>query len=166
MPGRGISVLKVWTDLKRHKPERIERARLNNRHVFGGFDRRPSDVGTGATADVRRAVFYFTANRVQQVEILQRLQQTKRIATTNENRIRLLNRFVWIGYRMCGLDGIAHCRNARLRFGCIAVAFEKCERKEKNFSSVAEKAFDLLLDVIEVTATVNRGIADQQDSRC
>src|SRR5215470_6626328 len=115
VPGIGIWVLKMWTDLERHESKRIERAWLNDRHVFGGFDRRPSDVGAGATADVRRAAFYFAANRVQQVEILQRLQQTKRIATANENRIRLIDRFVWIGYRMRGLERVAHCRNARLR---------------------------------------------------
>src|SRR5262245_23779302 len=166
MPGVWIRVLKVWTDLKRHEPERIERAWLNNRHVFGGFDRQASDVGASATADVRRAASYFAANRVQQLEILQRLQQTKRIAATDEDRTCLLNRYVWIGYCMDCFERVAHCRKARLRFGCTAVAFEKCERKEKNFSNAAEKGFDLLLDVIEVTATINRGIANQQDSWC
>src|SRR5262249_47252114 len=127
------------TDLKRHQSQRIERARLDNWHVLGGFDRRASDVGTGATADVRRAASYFAANRVQQIEILQRLQQTKCIAATNEDRIRLLNCFVWIGYCMGCFQRVAHCRKARLRFGCITVAFEKGEREEKNSSGAAEK---------------------------
>src|SRR6516162_4887005 len=166
MPGIGIWVSKVWTDLKRHESKRIERAWLNDRHVFGGFDRRPSNVGAGATPDVRRAAFHFAANRVQQVEILQSLQQTKRIAATNENRIRLLNRFVWIGCCMDCLERVAHCLNARPRFGRVIVAFKKCERKEKNSCSAPEKAFDLLLDVIEVTTPIDRGIAHQQDSRC
>jgi hypothetical protein len=48
--------------------------------------------------------------------------------------------------------------------GRISVAVEKCERKEKNFSGASEKAFDLLFDVIEITATVNSGVADQQNS--
>ena len=73
--GIGIRVLKMRTDLKRHKPKRVERAWLNNRHVLGGFDRRPGDVGAGAAADIRRAASSLLTNRVQQIEILQRLHK-------------------------------------------------------------------------------------------
>ena len=50
-----IRILKMRANLKRHQTQRVERAGLHNRHVLGGFDRRTSDVGTGATADIRRA---------------------------------------------------------------------------------------------------------------
>src|SRR4030095_10784320 len=108
------------TDLKRHQSERVERTWLDNWHVLRGFDCRPSDVGAGATADVSRTAFYLLANRVQQVEILQRLQQAKRIAATNEDRIRLLNGMVRIGYRVSRFDRVPHYGKARFRLRRIS----------------------------------------------
>jgi hypothetical protein len=46
----------MWADLKRHQTQRVKRAWLNNRHVLGGFDRRTSDIGAGATADKARCL--------------------------------------------------------------------------------------------------------------
>src|SRR5262245_20400153 len=131
------------TDLKRHQSQRIERARLDNWHVLRGFDCRPSNVGAGATADVRRTASYSLANRVQEVESLQRLQQAKRIAATNEDRIRLLNCLMRIGYSVCRFDRVAHYGKARFCLRGISIAVEKCEWKKEDFSGSSEKAFDL-----------------------
>jgi hypothetical protein len=57
-------------------------------------------------------------------------------------------------------DRVAHYGKARFRLRRINVAVEKCEWKKEDFSGSSEKAFDLLFDVIEVIATVNRGVAN------
>src|SRR5262245_44483553 len=119
------------TDLKRHQSERIERARLDNWHVLRGFDGRPSDIGARATANVRRAAFHFLANRVHQVEVLQRLQQTECITATNEDRIRLLYGLVRIGYSVSRFDRVAHHAKPRFRLRRISVAVEKCDWKKE-----------------------------------
>jgi hypothetical protein len=88
---------------------------------------------------------------------LQRLEQAKRIAAANEDRIRLLNGLMRIEYSVSRFDRVAHSGKARFRLRPISVAIEKCEWKKEDFSGSSEKAFDLLFDVIEVIATVDSG---------
>ena len=67
----GIEI--VRTDLKRHKPQGIERARLNDWHVLRRLDCWSRNVGASAATYVRRSAAYFPANSFDEVKILQSL---------------------------------------------------------------------------------------------
>jgi hypothetical protein len=59
---------------------------------------------------------------------------------------------------------MTHGVKPRFGLGGVIVEVVKRVRKEQNAFRLTNESFDLLFDMIEISAAINRGIADQQDS--
>src|SRR6266850_2802832 len=79
-------------DLESHEVERVERRRLDNRHVVGRTDRGADEVRPCTRAGVGHSFQYPRTYLPEQSALVKRLQQTKRISSTNKDRLRPVDR--------------------------------------------------------------------------
>jgi hypothetical protein len=92
---------------------------------------------------------------------LKRLQQTERVPAANEYRICSLNGWQRILGPVHRFESVTHRLKSRTCLGCVSVAIGQGEGDKQNRFGGTKKTFDLLLDVIEIAATIKGGIADE-----
>jgi hypothetical protein len=109
----GVRVQVVRADLEADQTQSVEGRRLDDRHVFRRFDRRAGDNRTGARSEVRHAFGYLPAYRRRQFKIVETFQEPKRIAPTDEHRLRSVYRLSRGRGFMRGNHFIAHLRFVR-----------------------------------------------------
>src|SRR2546422_27789 len=94
-----IGIEKVRTNLKTNQPEGIEGWRLNNRHVLRSLYCWPCDIRAGTRPDVRHAFSYSLPDRLQNIRVVKRLQESKGITAADEDCLCITD----------GLLGISSC---------------------------------------------------------
>ena len=149
-------------DLERDQAERLERIGLHDRHVVCRADRRAGHDRARARADVGPALRDAPPDRLQEREVLKRLEEPERVASADEEGWRVHGRAPRIGDFVKGLEGVSHLREA---FPCprgVGVPIEERVGYEKHPRHRPEEIADRRLGVIEVAASVQGRIADEQ----
>ena len=102
-------------------------------------------------------------DRLDEFEVLERFQEPERVAAADEDSVGVGNRLERIADGMGGGHGVAHLGEPRAGFGRVAIAVVQCEGKEEDNLRMAKKFSDLFFGVIEITAAVDGGVADEEN---
>ena len=89
--GRRIGVEVVRADLKSNEAERVEGGRLDDRHVFGGPQRRASHDGTGARSDERHTSGHAVTDGLEKFVVVKTFQQAEGVAAADKDSVCLLD---------------------------------------------------------------------------
>lgn len=105
----------VRIDIERHQGQRLKAGRLLHGHIVGGVYGACGHIGAGTAAHIGEALLQHQfAYQLHQLQIVQLLQQHKRIAAAHEDGLCLAQRPHQIRFRVQTLDSIAP------RLQCIA----------------------------------------------
>jgi hypothetical protein len=91
------------------------------------------------------------------------VQQSERVAATDEDDVRLLDCARSIGSVMYRLKLESHLAKATVLF-TVCPAIVKGIRNEHNANSLADEIPDLSLSMVEVSATMQSRVADQEQA--
>ncbi len=160
--GIGIEVVRI--DLKGHQTEGIETARLDDRHVVGGANRRTCEVDAGRGPEVGHPGERPFPERREELGLLQGLEQAKGVAAADEDGFR--------GLDLAPAGGVGHKLvhdatellepGAELR--AVAGAIVQREGHEEHPPAAREQVEHLALGVGEVALAMIGRIGEQQES--
>src|SRR5262249_37456064 len=115
-------------------------------------------------ADVKRPPPDSMPNRLDQVVFLKFVQQSESVATTNKNNLRLPDCTQSIRNVVGRRKIKSHLAQAASGLYTVCAPIVKCIGNKCDASPLAHEISDFSLDMIEVAATVHRGVANQQES--
>ncbi len=144
------------TDLKVDQTQGVERRRLDNRHILRRFQRGPRDNRTGARSQVRHSFRHAASDRLQQIKVVKRFQQSKGIAAADEEEFGLCDSPLKVSGFVDRVQFVAHRRQAPASHRGISVSVKHCIRREQHTANGSQKIPDLCFRVIEITAAIQR----------
>src|SRR5215469_8288378 len=131
--GRGWIGIKVMrADLERDQVQCFKAEGLDDRHVFRGFQARTGNDRSGAGTYVRRTGSNSSPNWLDHLVPVEFVQQSERVAATDEDDFRLLDCARSIGNVMYRLKLEFHSAEASLRLFAVCPAIVKGIWNERN----------------------------------
>ena len=157
----GIRILVMRVDLKGNQVERLERGGLHDRHVIGGPNGGPGQVGSRTAAHVRDiGLPDLLPQPFHQFQIVQCFQEPKRIAASRKNSCRRLNPGDGIGRMMDRAKGDPDRGKRGLNDRFIMVMVGQCVGNKGDFVTARKMFGDRIATMLEKAGRMDTGAAD------
>jgi hypothetical protein len=160
--GDGIQVVRV--DLERNQPERLERERLDDRHVVRGHDRRAGEVRARARAGVGHALFHAATDRQQRIQVVEHVEQAEGVAAPAEDRLGTEDRSLRVPALMERVEPEADLLERGARPRRVTRPVLERERDEEHALHPAQDVPQLVEGVLEVPRAEDGGRADKKQA--
>ena len=161
----GIRIEVMRVNLEWHQSQTLEGGRIDDRHVVRRHDRWTGDVRACAGTHVRHTRQSTPANRLDELQVPQRLQQSERVATADKDPFSAFNGLDRVVGLVDRVELQTHLVKPLAGAGRVGVPIGEGVGDEEHTSRLgpAEKAQRLGGAVFEVVGAVRRRGADQQE---
>lgn len=128
----GIGLQIMWIYVEWNEGEGLEAWRMHDRHVVGGMYGAGGHIGAGTTAHIGEALLQHQfAYQLHQLQLIQLLEQHKRVAAAHENCLCLAQCLPRIGLGVQSLDGVAPGLQCITHRCCVLVVILQCIRHKE-----------------------------------